>query len=144
MGAEGGNWLGGACAWVAWPTILASGVSPAASAVLSRIITSAAAPPSEIELAFAAVTVPFGPKAGGAGGDLVDPRFERLFVLRHDALAAALLQRDLRDLAREMARCDRRLRTGEGLNRIGVLCFAGEAELPRAVIRECAIRRPLS
>src|SRR5262245_24386563 len=53
----------GSCACVAWPTTVASGASPRASALARRIITSAAAP-SEIELEFAAVTVPSLRNAG--------------------------------------------------------------------------------
>ena len=53
----------GSCAWVAWPTTTASGARPRFSAVERRIITSAAAP-SEIELEFAAVTVPSLRNAG--------------------------------------------------------------------------------
>src|SRR5208282_2332719 len=57
-----GNLLGSA-ACVEWATMRASGLAPRLSASLARIMTSAAAP-SEIELEFAAVTVPPSRKAG--------------------------------------------------------------------------------
>src|SRR5437588_5036226 len=53
----------GACACVAWPRILANGVTPRRSASEPLMITSAAAP-SEIPLALAAVMVPPSRKAG--------------------------------------------------------------------------------
>ena len=53
----------GSCAWVVWPTIVASGVRPRFSACDRRISTSAAAP-SEMELELAAVTVPSLRNAG--------------------------------------------------------------------------------
>src|SRR5688500_5654623 len=53
----------GSCACVACPITIASGVSPRFSAVERRIMTSAAAP-SDIELEFAAVTVPSLRNAG--------------------------------------------------------------------------------
>ena len=61
-----GNFEGSA-AYVAWPTMRASGVRPRLSASLSRISTSAAAP-SEIEQELAAVTVPPSRKAGRSVG----------------------------------------------------------------------------
>ena len=57
----------GACECVAWPTIFASGAMPRRSASESRMSTIAA-PPSEIELEFAAVTVPSLRNAGFSWG----------------------------------------------------------------------------
>src|SRR5687767_1763775 len=59
----------GSWAWVAWPMTTASGARPRFSAVERRIITKAAAP-SEIELEFAAVTVPSLRNAGFSVGIL--------------------------------------------------------------------------
>ncbi len=53
----------GAWAWLAWPTMVARGSSPRRSAS-PRFISTSAAPPSEIELELAAVTVPSLAKAG--------------------------------------------------------------------------------
>src|SRR5688500_4253152 len=53
----------GSCACVEWPTTTARGARPRFSAVERRIMTRAAAP-SDIELEFAAVTVPSRLKAG--------------------------------------------------------------------------------
>ncbi len=59
----------GSWAWAPCATIRATGVRPRRSAVLSRIITSAAAP-SEMEEAFAAVIAPSLAKAGLSVGIL--------------------------------------------------------------------------
>ena len=53
----------GACEWLAWPRIRARGLRPFSSAV-ARLVTTSAAAPSEIDEAFAAVTVPSLAKAG--------------------------------------------------------------------------------
>ena len=52
------------CAWVAWPWITASGFEAAPSRAVDRRISTSAAAPSEIELEFAAVTVPSLRNAG--------------------------------------------------------------------------------
>ena len=55
--------VSGVWAWLAWATMRAKGVTPAASASPAVVSTSAAAP-SEIELELAAVMVPSALKAG--------------------------------------------------------------------------------
>ncbi len=57
----------GAWAWPAWPRITARGARPRRSASEARMSTSAA-PPSEMELEFAGVTVPSRRKAGLRAG----------------------------------------------------------------------------
>src|SRR3546814_931192 len=62
------NWAG-ARAWAVWATTRATALRPLASAVEARVMTKAAAP-SEMELALAAVRVPYFEKAGRRPGIL--------------------------------------------------------------------------
>ena len=135
-----GNWLG-ACAWVAWALIVAKGARPRLSASERRMRTSAAAP-SEIELEFAAVTVPPSRKTGFKKGILSSLALSGCSSCETILVAVlAGLDRDRRDLFLKSAVVDRLLRPLQRGDGEGVLRGAGELKAFGAVFRESAHRQ---
>ena len=129
----------GACAWLPYATMRASGVRPRSRAA-AAVVTMTAAAPSEIEEDEAAVTVPSLPKAGFRLAILRYVDRERRLVLFDELLALARRDLDRRDLGGEVAFLDGALRAPHGLRAEGVLLLARVAVLGRGLIGERAHR----